>query len=90
MTLFVAIKDPEATLDYTVDWAPFLGADTITSSDWVAPLDLTIESESQTNSTTTVWLSGGDLGQTYEIVNSVTSAGGRIDDRTIYLTIYEK
>ena len=28
------VKDPDATLDYSFDWSPWLGTDTISTSQW--------------------------------------------------------
>lgn len=87
---FKAVKDPDATLDYGLDWSAWLEeGETITDSEWIVPGGLTLVSESFDGTTTTVWLSGGTLGQSYAVVNRVT-AGARIDDRTLRLTIKER
>ena len=84
------IKDPDATLDYTVDWSEWLGEDVIESADWVAPAGLTVESESHTATTATVWLSGGQAGREYAVVSRIVTAGGREDDRTITIKVMGK
>ncbi len=88
MTTF--IKDPDATLDYTIDWKKFLGTDTISSVTWVVPTGLTQVVVSNTTTTATIWLSGGTLNASYEVTNRMTSAAGRIDDRTFVITVREK
>lgn len=74
----VYIKDPTATLDYSVDWTAFLAptSDTIASIVWtiqdVPPFatwtgaggDLVITSQSNTSLVATVWLSNGYLSAT--------------------------
>jgi predicted transcriptional regulator len=53
------LKDSNATLDYGINWAPWLGADTITASAWTVQTGLTIATPaaSFTTTTTTIWLS---------------------------------
>lgn len=84
------IKDPNAELDYTVNWASYLGADTISSSDWTVPDGITNELEANTTTTATVWLSGGTVGTKYHLVNRIVTAGGRTDDRSVYVKVKER
>ena len=87
------IKDPDAVLDYAVSWAAWLAevSDTLATSVW-SVLTGTVEIDSDVSNTTvaTVWLSGGAAGEKCTLLNRVTTAGGRTDDRTIYLKIKEK
>jgi hypothetical protein len=80
-------KDPNSTKDYLWDWSQWLGDDTITTSTFLVPTGITLESDAHTAKTATVWLSGGTEGATYEVTNRITTAGGRIDDRTMRLTV---
>lgn len=80
-------KDPDEVLDYVVDWTARLAADTITTSTWIVPIGITDENEEQDNTTTTIWLSGGTIGITYEFVNRVVTAGGRTMDQSVKLQI---
>lgn len=83
-------KDPDARLDYMVDWTSWLGDDTITNSTWIVPNGINFEADTFTTTTATVWLSGGSLGSSYEVVNRITTDAGRIDDRTITIKIRQK
>lgn len=84
-------KDPDAELDYGIDWTAWLVEDdTIATSDWIVPDDLEKSNPSITDGKTTVWLAGGTVGQTYAVVNRITTAQGRTDDRTLFLVIQEK
>lgn len=81
------IKDPDAVLDYALDWnaegEEWLGADTITGTPvWTVETGLTKDSQSNTTTTATVWLSGGTAGETYTVACKITTAGGRTDERT--------
>ena len=84
------IKDPNATLDYNVNWLPYLGTDTIATSTWTVPVGLTLVTHTQTAATTTAWLSGGTVGTRYALLNRITTVGGRTDDRTIYVKVKER
>jgi hypothetical protein len=84
------VKDPNATLDYNVDWTAWLGTDTISAVAWTVPAGITQSSVANTTKIATIWLSGGTAGQSYNIVCRVTTAAGRIDDRTISVMVREK
>jgi len=90
MSLGKFIKDPNAKLDYTVDWSSYLGSDTIDSVEWVVPDGITMESQEETESVATIWLSGGTAGTDYDVVCRITTVGGRIDDRTIVIKVREQ
>lgn len=86
----MAIKDPDAVLDYGLTWTAWLAGDTITASEWTEPDGISVDSDTHDDTSTTVWLSGGTVGQTYELTNHVTTAAGRQDDRTISITVQER
>lgn len=97
-------KDPQAVLDYGIDWGAdgrgwLPEGDTISASSWTitgkdgAELGagpLVQDSDTHDASTTTVWLSGGTVGETYDVTNHITTAAGRQDDRTIRITVQEQ
>ena len=83
-------KDPNATKDYEVDWSDWLGGDTISASSWTLPAGITQQSAAFTSTTTTIFLSGGTEGNTYQLLNRITTAGGRSDDRTVELMVSEQ
>lgn len=89
---FTAIKDPNAELDYVMDWSEWLTdiSDTLASSDWTAETGITIESDSNTTTRTTVWLSGGTANETYRVTNRIVTTGGRTDDRSILIRVVER
>ena len=91
-------KDPNAVLDYKVDWTEWLvDGDTITADDWevvpgglLDPDDLVIESHSHDTTSATAWISGGTAGEEYDVRCRITTAHGRIDDRTFTLVLEER
>lgn len=85
------IKDPEAVLDYSVDWSRLLGdVDTITALTVTPEEGVTVDSSSFTDTTTTAWISGGTAGEEYGVTFSITTAGGRTDERTITLIVRQR
>lgn len=86
----VFVKDPQAVLDYTIDWSRWLGNDTISTSTWTVPEGITKKTDSRTNTTATIWLSGGTAGTRYTLVNHIVTAGEREDDRTIHIDVVSK
>jgi hypothetical protein len=81
------LKDPSATLDYTLDWGAWLASDTIATSDWTVPTGLTLVRSEVTPSQAIAWISGGVVGTTYAVTNTITTTGGRTDTRTIMFTV---
>jgi hypothetical protein len=71
-----------------VDWSARLGdGDAIASSTFTLPAGLVAARASNTADTATVWLSGGAVGQAYEIVNRIETAKGRAIEQAIKLRI---
>ncbi|MBT9513259.1 MAG: hypothetical protein IV104_13010 [Acidovorax sp.] len=85
-------KDPDATLDYTVDWSDWLAplADVIVSVEWVSSAGITVESSTNTSATATAFVSGGVVDADEFVTCRITTSGGRIDDRTIYFSITQR
>lgn len=84
------IKDPDSVLDYQVDWSDWLDGDTISTSDWTVPTGITEDSDSNSTTSATIWLSGGTAGNEYECVNQIVTAAGRTADRTIVIKVEER
>lgn len=86
-------KDPAARLDYTWEWSEWLAdiADTIGSATVTVPDGLTAVGVPVVDGTAvTQRVSGGTLDDSYTMVCQVTTAGGLIDERSIYLTIIDR
>ena len=86
-------KDPDEVLDYNVDWQdaddPCLQAgETIATSAFsVVSGTVVIDSQSNTDTVATVWLSGGTLNERCLILNRITTSAGRTYDHTATLRI---
>lgn len=80
-------KDPDEVLDYQFNWATWLGTDTISTSTVTVEPGITKDSDSNTTTAATVWLSGGTAGANYTITNEITTAGGRTKEATILIKV---
>ena len=87
---YPATKDPNSTLDYTVTWSSWLTADTISSVAWTVETGITQTAATNTTTTATIWLSGGEAGTEYTVTCRVTTAGGRIDQRSIAVRVAQR
>lgn len=85
------IKDPESVLDFQCDWSDWMAAgDSISTSSWAAEAGITVDSDSNTAATATVWLSGGTAGNSYNATNTIVTSQGRTDERTIVVKVRER
>ncbi|MEN6533105.1 MAG: hypothetical protein ABFD89_05540 [Bryobacteraceae bacterium] len=83
-------KDPHAVLDYSVDWTRWLADDEIATSEWIVAPGITKASETNSLTKATVWLSGGEAGQSYSVTNRITTTGGRTEDRSLMIRVEER
>lgn len=91
MATFFAIKDPDAILDYGIDWTNWLtGTDTLVTSTWSAPTGLTIVTTTITAGTALAYISGGTIGEVYDVSNKITTAQARTEERSILFTCIDR
>ena len=88
------VKDPDARLDYAIDWTPFLGSDTIDTVEWLDPTPetdppLEIEDAGLDGNTHVAWVTGGQVHRSYRVTSRVTTAEGRVQDESILIVIVE-
>lgn len=82
-------KAVPGVLDYSIDYTSWLDGDTIATSAWVADSGITIDSDSNSTTGTTVVVSGGTVRATYQLINTITTAGGLTDRRCISIECVE-
>ena len=82
-------KVPDAVKDYPLDWGKewLVDGDTIATSTWDVPSGLNEGTHTNTTTETVAWISGGTLGQSYVITNTIVTANGRTDQRSILIRI---
>ena len=81
------IKTPSEVLDYGFDWSRELETDTISSSVWNVDSGLNVVSQGHDATTTSVFIGGGTAGATYAVTNTITTAGGRTESRTLHVVV---
>jgi len=93
MTLL--LKDPDAVLDYAIDWgAEYLGDDLLAESAWTVipdePGGISIVGSTFDAKVATVKAGGGAPGKLYRLENNVVLQSGRIDSRSIVLRVEQR
>jgi len=88
------VKGPNEVLDYEEDWSDVLAAsspaDTISTSTWTATNGVIVDSDTNTPSVATVWLSGGRVWSYATVTNTIVTAGARTFVRKMTLEIRPK
>ena len=88
------LKDPDARVDYSIDWTAYLSGPTIVASTWtVAPDEeggIAVAESSFETLRTAARLTGGVIGHSYTISNLVTLSDDSIDARSIALRVEER
>lgn len=98
-------KDADELLDYTVDWASFLGTDTIKSAVWyiIDPTGVKVDfnagatvnglasrTNAATSTTATIYLGGGTNNYTYTIICRINTNSGITAERSVKIRIRSK
>jgi hypothetical protein len=87
-------KTPAESLPYGIDWSAWLAGDTIVTSAWAVPADLTGSNQNigLGATATSIKLAGGKVGGGaagvgYQITNTITTAAGLTGERQITLRV---
>jgi hypothetical protein len=80
-------KDPQAVVDYTFNWSDWLASGETISSYTVTVDGVTLDSDSQTTTAVTAWLSGGAAGTNATINCQIVTSASRTDERTALVKI---
>lgn len=92
-------KDPDATLDYPFDFTDWLTdiGDTISAALVIPVAGILLDTVghgpngySVSGMKVIAWLKGGTIDETYQVTCRVTTAAGRIDDRSIFVNIKDR
>ena len=82
-------KDPDETIDVTLDYTALLNGATISSSSWSLASGITSPSSSNTTTATTLRVTGGTLGQKYKAKNTIEATSGQIFVRRVVFMLME-
>lgn len=103
--MFFKIKDPNADLDYKFDWKALTNGndveDWLAAGETIASAVVTVsgaglvkdsDSITDTNTSVTVWLSGGNPGEVGTVACKITtnSTPARTDERTMKIKVQER
>lgn len=81
--------DPDAVLDFAIDWSTWLAdGESISAVDWTVT-GATKGTTSVANGVAVVWLSA-PTGTEISAACKVTTDSGRIDERTLLITVAER
>lgn len=83
-------KSPNDNYEFTLDWVGELGADTISTSAWTVGAGITKDGDTNDTTTTTIDLSGGVAGTTYKLTNQITTAGGDVYEKDIFIKVQQQ
>lgn len=92
------VQGSRETLDYSLNWIPVVGNDTIIVSQWFGESGTPVIGDgtngalapSVTDGVSTCWVVGGTAGDVYHLSNVVTTAGGRKYEASIKVKIIDK
>lgn len=94
VTRWHAFQDPDDRLDYLIQFddaeSSWLETDTILSVAWEVEAGLDEDGTSNTTTTATIWLQGGTVGEDYLVTCTVTTAAGRVLERSFTLKIRDR
>lgn len=91
MATFQTVRDPNDNKPWSIDWTQWLvSGDFISTSTWSAPTGLTLSSSTFGTATTTIWISGGTVGEVYNVSNKITSNDNIVDERSIDFTMVDR
>ncbi|MFN3473582.1 MAG: hypothetical protein ACK4ZW_06000 [Blastomonas sp.] len=85
-------KDPEATLNYQMDWSGYLAeGETITAQAVTCEDDdITISSVTHASGIVRWRVAGGTSGSSYLITVQITTSAGQTDQRTVQLPVRDR
>jgi len=84
------IQDPQAKLDYAVDWRQWLADDEIESFVITATPDMEVAAVPTPMVNTGIlvfWLQGGSVDNDYMVTCHIVTVGGRTDERTFRVKV---
>lgn len=89
------LKDPDALLDYAVDWgAEYLAGDALAASSWTVSPDepggVSIAGQGFDLLIATAQVAGGEAGKVYRLSNKVITVSGRQDSRSVVLRVEKR
>lgn len=89
----IHVKDPDAVLDFTVDWTAMLAdGETLVSAQWLIEPEggLLLVAEGGEGAVRSATVGGGKAGEVVRLTSRVVTGLGRSDDRSFHIRIVEQ
>lgn len=89
----IHVKDPDAVLDFSVDWTATLApGETLASALWLIEPEggLQLVSETGDGNVRSAWVAGGKPGDIVRLTSRLVTSLGRSDDRSFHIRIVEQ
>jgi hypothetical protein len=80
-------KDPAAVKDYGFDWSAWMSSGDVVSSSVFSAGTCVVTSSSISSYTTVCFIGSGTAGEIYKVTNRISTAQGRIDERSFDLNV---
>lgn len=81
-------KSPSDVLDYSWVWSAWLAeGEVIVTSTVTVETGLTLDNDSNDTTSATAWISGGSVGETYQVNNQIVTDQGRTVERAIQIRV---
>ncbi len=89
--LATVFHDPNETEPFRIDWSYWLDqGETISSSSWSLDSGPTASATAFDDTTATMTITGGTVGNVYKATNTITTSAGRTYQRTIAIDVRSK
>lgn len=89
-TFLAPVKDPDAVLDYAMDWSSWLADGETITGHTVTVDGVTLDSNSRSDAVITAWLSGGTALTAATLAVRITTTAGRTDERSVRIAIRDR
>lgn len=84
----LAVKDPQDSVWYTVDWSDWLDAgESVAGTDWTVPAGIVQDAVTATSTSSLIKLSGGTPGVTYKVACKITTSASQVVERSFLVPV---
>lgn len=90
MSFSASVKDPQAVLDYAMDWSDWLQDSEVIMSQNVTAEGATVSGVYLIGNVVRWRLAGGQAGRTVPVKITVSTSLGQIDERTVFVPIQNR
>ena len=77
------------SIDISINWSPWLGAETVSSVAWDAESGITVSGSAVASPLTSCVLTAGNVEGTFKVECAMTSSGGQVRSVVLYVEIVD-